>query len=151
MRNSIYQQYKKLIGRHSQSANCYTVINVPFSKTHKLGVGIDDRPMFFIKSSITDNTPNINLELITVQFNELCRLRKDSEPKLVNENYYTVITLKSKQIDYIEYFLDVVCIILEKIGNSPSQQDLLNEIQKLVELFRRFSRPPIKTIQSYSL
>ena len=67
--------------------------------------------------------------------------------KFVNENYYTVITLKSKQIDYIEYFLDVVCIVLEKLGDFPSQQDLLNEIQKLVELFRRFSRPPIKTIQ----
>ena len=76
MRKSIYQQYKKLMGSHSQSANCYTVINVPFSKTHKLGVGIDDRPMFFIRSSITDNAPNINLELITVQFNELCRLKK---------------------------------------------------------------------------
>lgn len=96
------------MGSHSQSANCYTVINVPFSKTHKLGVGIDDRPMFFIRSSITDNAPNINLELITVQFNELCRLKKDTESKFVNENYYTVITLKSKQIDYIEYFLDVV-------------------------------------------
>lgn len=108
MRKSIYQQYKKLMGSHSQSANCYTVINVPFSKTHKLGVGIDDRPMFFIRSSITDNAPNINLELITVQFNELCRLKKDTESKFVNENYYTVITLKSKQIDYIEYFLDVV-------------------------------------------
>lgn len=88
------------MGSHSQSANCYTVINVPFSKTHKLGVGIDDRPMFFIRSSITDNAPNINLELITVQFNELCRLKKDTESKFVNENYYTVITLKSKQIDY---------------------------------------------------
>lgn len=147
MRKSIYQQYKKLMGSHSQSANCYTVINVPFSKTHKLGVGIDDRPMFFIRSSITDNSPNINLELITVQFNELCRLKKDTESKFVNENHYTVITLKSKQIDYIEYFLDVVCIVLEKLGDFPSQQDLLNEIQKLVELFRRFSRPPIKTIQ----
>lgn len=40
-----------------------------------------------------------------------------------------------------------MCIVLEKLGDFPSQQDLLNEIQKLVELFRRFSRPPIKTIQ----
>ena len=64
MRKSIYQQYKKLMGSHSQSANCYTVINVPFSKTHKLGVGIDDRPMFFIRSSITDNIDKFGVQIM---------------------------------------------------------------------------------------
>lgn len=147
MKTSIHQQFKKLLNNYSQSENCYTAVDIPFSKSHKLGIGNEGYPMFFIKSSITGSVPNINLEFITVQFNELCKLKKSPDQKTIKENYYTVVSLKTDQTDYVEYFLDVVCIVLQKIGDAPSQQDLMLEMQKLVELFRRFSAPPMKTMQ----
>lgn len=146
MKKSIYQQFKKLSCSNSQSPNCYTVVNVPFSKFHKLGVENNGNPVFFIKSSLTGSIPNINLELIAVQFNELCKLKK-STVSSIQEDFYTVISLKTNREDYIEYFLNVVCLIIEGIGDTPTQHELLNEIQKLVELFRHLSVPPTNTLQ----
>lgn len=146
MRKSIYQQFKKLSYSNFQSKNCYTVTSVPYSKFHKLGIGSDGNAVFFIKSSVTGCVPNINLELISIQFNELCKLKSPSNSS-IKEGYYTVINLKTNQTDYIEYFLNVVHLIIEKIGETPSQQKLLDEIQKLVDLFRWLSAPPVKTMQ----
>ncbi len=147
MKNTIHQIFKKLLCSDSLTENCYTVANISSSKAHKLGIGTERTPMFFIKSTITDKAPNINLELMSVQFNELCRLKKNNAPNNIIESYYTVITLKTDLPDYVSYFLDIVCVVLEKIGETPSQQVLLTEIQRLIDLFRRFSAPPMKTIQ----
>lgn len=147
MKNTIHQIFKKLLCNDSLTENCYTVANIPPIKAHKLGIDREGRPMFFIQSTITDKVPNINLEMMSVQFNELCRLKKNNAPKNIIESYYTVITLKTDLPDYVRYFLDIVCIVLEKIGETPSQQVLLTEIQKIIDLFRRFSAPPLKTIQ----
>lgn len=146
MRNSIYQKFKKVSSYNSQSKNCYEVVDVPFSKFHKLGIDTNGCPIFFIKSSLKGFVPNINLELISIQFNELCKLRKNTVSSIL-ESYYTVISLKTNQEDYIVYFLNVVSLVIEKIGDFPIQQELLNEIEKIVELFRNLSLPPIKTIQ----
>lgn len=147
MKNSIHQIFRKLSCSDSLTENCYTIANIPPSKAHKIGISKEGRPMFFIKSTITDRVPNVNLELMSVQFNELCRLKKNNAPNNIIESYYTVITLKTELPDYVSYFLDIVCVVLEKIGEAPSQQVLLAEIQRLIDLFRRFSAPPLKTIQ----
>ena len=63
------------------------------------------------------------------------------------ENYYTIVALQTENVDYINYFIDVVEIVLSKLGNYPTQKQLHDEIQKLVDLFRCFNLPPQKTIQ----
>jgi hypothetical protein len=64
-----------------------------------------------------------------------------------SENIYTIISLKTENIDFQQYFLEVVCIVLEHLPENPSHQQLKTEIRKLIDLFSRFNRPPRKTIQ----
>lgn len=66
---------------------------------------------------------------------------------IFTENTYTIISLKTENIDLQQYFLEVVCIILEQLPESPTHKQLKSEIQKLIDLFSRFTRPPKKTIQ----
>ena len=63
------------------------------------------------------------------------------------ENIYTIVSLKTTNIDFQRYFIEVVCLMLKQMPNNPTQKQIKTEIQKLVELFSRFTQPPKKTIQ----
>lgn len=92
------------------------------------------------------STTNINLDMISVLFNQPCRLKLDVGNKVIDGNY-TIIALKTENIDFVDYFIDIFQIVLDRIGEYPNPQVLGGEIEKLVELFRHFSYPPKNTVQ----
>lgn len=51
------------------------------------------------------------------------------------ENYYTIVALQTENVDYINYFIDVVEIVLSKLGNYPTQKQLHDEIQNWLIYF----------------
>jgi hypothetical protein len=46
-----------------------------------------------------------------------------------------------------EYFIEIVYLITKKISDKPLLKDLKIEVDKLINLFSKFSKPPVKTIQ----
>lgn len=101
--------------------------------------------MFFIECDSAVKSLDISLELISVMFNRPCRL---SEKQIAHsEKVYTIISLKTSNTDTQQYFLEIVCIILGQMPPIPTHRQLKVEIQKLIELFSRFTRPPRCTIQ----
>ena len=89
---------------------------------------------------------NFNLDLISVLFNQQCSLKLEEADKTI-DNTYTIVALKTDNTDLTNYFIDVICIVLKRIGDEPNPKLLESEIEKLVELFHCFSKPPRKTIQ----
>lgn len=146
MKVSLHSIFSKLQTKILTEHNCYAADNIPFSDTHKIGISYEEFPIFFIASSNISSLSNIKLDLISIQFNQLCRLKLSNTDKPI-ENYYTIVALQTENVDYINYFIDVVEIVLSKLGNYPTQKQLHDEIQKLVDLFRCFNLPPQKTIQ----
>lgn len=103
--------------------------------------------MFFIKCDEKTKAKSLdtNLEFISVQFNRQCQLI-NTKGKIV-EGIYTIISLKSDS-DYLqEYFLKIVFVVLKNLSEKPLLKDLKIEIEKLINLFTKFSKPAIKTIQ----
>ena len=144
MRSSIYKIFEDLLRKETVSKDCFSASSLPFTQKHKIGISPEGYPMFFIECNNTKHSLDVNLEFISVLFNRICRV---SEGNNQSENTYTIISLKTKNIDFQQYFLEVVGIVLEQLPESPSHKQLKTEIQKLIELFSRFSRPPRKTIQ----
>lgn len=146
MNTSLHSIFSKLQTKVLTAHNCYAADNIPFFDMHKIGISHDGFPIFFINSPTISSFSNIKLDLILIQFNQLCRLKLPNTVRPI-ENYYTIVALQTDNSDYINYFIDVVGIVLNKIGNCPTQKQLYDEIQKLVNLFRCFNLPPQKTIQ----
>ena len=144
MNNDVNLIFRELLSRNKSIENCFTAQELPFSDTHKIGVSEQGTPVFFIQSSITGIATNFNLDLISVFFNQQCSLKLE---KKTIENTYTIIALKTDNTDLINYFIDVICIVLKRIGDDPLPKLLESEIEKLVKLFHSFSKPPQKTIQ----
>jgi hypothetical protein len=142
---SIYKIFADLQRKESIHKDSFSAASLPFTVRHKIGISSEGYPMFFIECNNTSHSLDINLEFISVLFNRTCRLSENSEKQ--TDNIYTIVSLKTENIDFQQYFLEVVCIVLEQLPDCPSHKQLKTEIQKLIELFSRFNRPPRKTIQ----
>lgn len=142
--------FKIFQGLKSQSPNDsdnFAIAALPSIKNHKIGISQNGQPMFFIKcdNNIKAKSLDNNLEFISVQFNRQCQLiNKKGETE---EGNYTIICLK-KQSDYLqEYFLKIVFVLIKNISEDSILSELKIEIDKLINLFSKFSKPALKTIQ----
>ncbi|GAE86431.1 PD-(D/E)XK motif protein [Bacteroides reticulotermitis] len=145
MKQSIYKTFARLQQKESVRKDVFLAATLPFTKKHKIGISSEGYPMFFIECTNTLHFSDINLEFISILFSRTCRLSESDSKQ--TENIYTIILLKTGNSDFQQYFIEIVCVVLEQLPESPSHEQLKKEIQKLIELFSRFNRPPRKTIQ----
>lgn len=143
MKDSIFEIFRKLQQQPSKTG-LYSVASLPFSKKHKIGISIEGYPLFFISCNDVNPMIDVNLEKISVQFYRSCKLY---EYDFQSENVYSIISLKTINIDFQKYFIDIVALVIAKLSDEPTHKQLKSEIQKLVELFSKFSQPPRKTLQ----
>jgi hypothetical protein len=125
----------------------FNIASLPSMKHHKIGVSSNGQPMFFIKCDNSERVSFLdsNLEFIAVQFNRECQLLTNKQK--IEEGIYTIIYLKTDSIDLQEYFLEIVFLIIKKLNPVPTLQELKIEVEKLIELFSKFSQPPTKAVQ----
>jgi hypothetical protein len=142
--SKLFQDLKKLSAVNDDS---FYVSSLPLVKNHKIGISKFEQPMFFIKCADSGNVKSIdsNLEFISVLYNRKCLLKNNKSK--IKEDIYTIILLKTDSVELQEYFVEIVYLIIKKISDKPLLKDLKIEMETLVNLFSKFSNPPVKTIQ----
>lgn len=144
---NVFKIFQNLKNESPRDGDSFAIASLPTIKNHKLGISLIGHPMFFIKCDEKTKAKSLdtNLEFISVQFNRQCQLI-NTKGKIV-EGIYTIISLKSDS-DYLqEYFLKVVFVLIKNLSEKPLLKDLKIEIEKLINLFTKFSKPALKTIQ----
>lgn len=144
MNNPIYNIFLELESNNVAENEKFSAKSLPFNPNHKIGIDSNGYPLFFVECIDFEVTPNIDLELISVQFNQLCRLTNGAN---TSEGRYTIISLKTINTDFLRYFIDVTSLILQRMSTRPSHKEVTSELAKLIELFKVFSKPSRKTIQ----
>lgn len=141
--NKIKEQFQKL-EVHSASEESYKVISLP-ELQHKLGKSDEGYPKFFIcVNESTSQVKNIVRELLTVEYNQMCRV--ESEEGQI-ENTYAIITLRSIEWTLQSSFLDIVLLMLNNIKSLPSRKELAVEVENLITIFSAVENPPVKKMQ----
>lgn len=145
--HSIFKIFQELKEQSKDIGESYRVISLPLIFNHKIGVSKSQQPIFFIKCSNSEDIKylDINLEFISIQYSRKCQLKTDNNK--IEEDVYTIISLKTDSIELQEYFLEVVFLLVKKIPENPVLKSLKVEIDALINLFNKFSAPPVKTIQ----
>lgn len=144
MKTSVYDIFKELESNNIADNEKFSAKPLPFNSNHKIGIDSNGYPLFFVECIDFEITPNIDLELISIQFNQLCRL---TDREKISEGRYTIISLKTINLDFLRYFIDVTSLILQRMSKRPSHKEVTSELTKLIELFKVFSKPSRKTIQ----
>ena len=76
MEQNVKEQYKSL-GCHGNGDDSYKVLSLK-DLPHKLGKSSEGYPMFFIcVNETTSQVKNITRELLSVEYNQLCRLSSE--------------------------------------------------------------------------
>lgn len=143
----IFKIFHDLKNELPRNGDSFAIATLPTIKNHKLGISLNGQPMFFVKcdEKIKAKSLDTTLEFFSVQFNRHCQLINNKGK--IEEGIYTIISLKSDS-DYLqEYFLKIVFVLIKNLSEKPLLKDLKIEIEKLINLFSKFSKPAIKTIQ----
>lgn len=141
----LYQQFDDLKNKDRQEG--IPVVNLPWKK-HKLGVSIENYPKFFIYTPDRKaSAPNIVLKTLAVEYNISCTFKEDDTSDAEEGNRYTIITLMSDERALQLQFIDVVIMILERLGEAPAKQAIAVEMENLISIFAKLRRAPKKTIQ----
>lgn len=117
---------------------CFSVEKIASDMPHRLGCSQEGHPIFFIECNDETPTTNINLKLFSVNFNQLCKLQENGNSIICKK--YTIILLKSQEMDLQKYFLDLILIVLKKLAIKPNVNSLKHEISKVISLF---TSPPV--------
>lgn len=144
---NVFKIFQDLKNESPSNGDSFAIAALPSIKNHKLGISLSGQPMFFIKCDERTKAKSLdtNLEFISVQFNRQCQLINNKGK--IEEGTYTIISLKSDS-DYLqEYFLKIVFVLVKNLTEKPLLKDLKIEIEKLINLFTKFSKPALKTIQ----
>lgn len=141
--NHIKEQFQKLEA-HTAGDESYKVISLADLK-HKLGKSDEGYPKFFICiNESTSQVKNIIRELLTVEYNQKCRIESDDGQI---ENTYAIITLHSIERTLQSSFLDIVMTMLNNMKALPSRKELAVEVENLITIFSAIQNPPVKKMQ----
>lgn len=144
---NVFKIFQDLKNESPSDSESFAIAALPSIKNHKLGISLSRQPMFFIQCDERTKSKSLdtNLEFITVQFNRQCQLINGVGK--IEEGVYTIISLKTDS-DYLqEYFLKIVYLLVINLSEQPLLKDLKIEIEKLINLFTKFSKPALETIQ----
>jgi hypothetical protein len=144
MENSGYKVFLDLQNREHSDEGYILVESVPFSIHHKIGISNEGFPLFFVKCDNETKSIDINLELISVLFSQVCNI---IEQEKNSNDIFTIVLLKTLNRDLQQYFTDVFSIILQQLEPIPSEINLYREVRKVIDLFSSISSPPLKSVQ----
>ena len=144
---TVFNIFQRLKALSLDNDGSFKIDSLPLIKNHKIGISHLEQPMFFIKCEDSNKIKSIdcNLEFISVQFNRQCQLKNNKNK--IEDGCYTIISLKTDLVALQEYFLEVIFLIIKKLSEEPHLKDLKFEVEKLINLFSKFSKPGLKTIQ----
>lgn len=142
----LISKFLALKNNFSSSKESLYVDSISERSDHRIGVTEKGQPAFFIKTLRPHkNFLDLNLEMISISFNQKCELISKTEVK--EEGIYSTAILKSGSDEMIEYFLNSINSLILNLGNTPTTTQVKIEFDKLIDLFKHLNNPPKNTIQ----
>jgi hypothetical protein len=126
------------------------IVTLPIPSFVRFRIGKDyfGRPVFLLPSMKNDSqraNSIIKLEYVTIEYDTECSIVDLLEG--VRNVQFTIITCTSHDSIMHTYFLRIILMVVSCLGPNPKQVEILENITKVVELFRSVSQPPQKSIQ----
>lgn len=122
----------------------FRVIAIPGYARHYVGRNTAGQPCFLLGSERGAFQAPVRLALLEARFGNLHRIHPvDGNER---EEPLSVITCTSQDVQAQAYFLHVCETILRIVGEHPTLDAIVQSVQRLIEIFRRLSRPASRSL-----
>lgn len=129
---------------HSADEGSFRVRSIPGFERHYVGRNVSGQPSLLLGSGPGTFHAPVRLAMLEARFGNRHRIHPiDGDER---EELLSVITCTSHDAQAQAYFLHVCGTILRIVGPGPSLHDVVQVVQRLIELFRRLSRPASRSL-----
>ena len=122
----------------------FRVCAIPGYERHYVGRNITGHPTLLLGSAPGAFHAPVRLAMLDARFGNLHQIHPVGGGK--REELLSVITCTSHDAQAQAYFLHVCGTILRIVGPNPALHDIIQVVQRLIELFRRLSRPASRSL-----
>jgi hypothetical protein len=131
-----------------REGNSYSAEPFPSHDTHRLAKTKDGYPAILVRvprsREVVPVMP-VRLEVLQVDFDVPCRIRRGSGPEETGN--FAVIVCQTQDLVLIEYFLHAATAMLVAVGDTPSKEAVARSVIQFVRLFRALAAVPSNTAQ----
>lgn len=124
----------------------FNAIQIPEYSNYRIAVDSEGDPIILL--SVTDAVKSIALKNFRLKY---LQLEQNIECKIIeagkiSHKTFTVITFTSTERNLQEYFLRITETLIKILGNKPTHQQLIESLNKYVEVFRALTDTPTNTV-----
>ena len=143
----LIELYDKLPAPKGASLNSFTAKAIKGYENHRIARNLNDNPSLLIL--ISENKQdffisNQNLFNIRVTHNVNCQIDVDDK---ISHNNFSVVSYTGHHDDVKGVFLKTCQVLIESLGQNPSNKEIKYTVDKFIELFKAIKEPPRKSVQ----
>ncbi len=125
----------------------FNAVQIPEYPNFRIAVDFEGNPIILL--SVSNAVKNIALKNFRLKYLQLeqnieCKI---SEYGKSSFQTFTVITFTSTDRNLQEYFLRISETLIKTLNNKPTQQQVIESLNKFVEVFRALTDTPTNTVQ----
>ncbi len=141
----MYNFYQKFQDLKLPTANKYSAFRVDNFENHRIAKDKNGNPnlLIFISNNIV-NSIKQNLYSIRITHNIECEIIENNTNIKGN---FSIISYDGHNDQLIEYFLKMCEMFIVTLGNTPSNDQINQVVDKFVELFKNLLEPSKNTLQ----
>jgi len=125
---------------------CFNAIPIPDFPSFRIAVDFEGNPVILL--SVVNAVKNIALKNFRLKYLQLeqniaCKISENGKSSFQT---FTVITFTSTDRNLQEYFLRISETLVKTLSNKPTQQQVIESLNKFVEVFRALTDTPTNTV-----
>jgi Putative PD-(D/E)XK family member, (DUF4420) len=124
----------------------FTAIQIPEYPNFRVAIDIEGNPIILLSVSNAINNialKNFRLKYLQLEQNVECKISENGKSSFQT---FTVITFTSADRNLQEYFLRISETLVKTLSNKPTQQQIIESLNKFVEVFRALTDTPTNTV-----
>ncbi|MBL0145400.1 MAG: PD-(D/E)XK motif protein [Chitinophagaceae bacterium] len=124
----------------------FNAIPIPEYPNFRVAIDIEGNPIILLSVANAINNialKNFRLKYLQLEQNIECKI---SEKGKSSFQTFTVITFTSADRNLQEYFLRISETLVKTLSNKPTQQQVIESLNKFVEVFRALTDTPTNTV-----
>ncbi len=130
------------VGNHK----AFNAVRIPEHPNFRIAINVEGNPVLLL--SVPNNVKggilkNFRLKYLRLEQNIVCKITENGRSSFQT---FTVITFTSEDRSLQEYFLRISETLIRSLRNQPTQQQVIDSLNKFVEVFRSLTDIPTKTI-----
>ena len=124
----------------------FNAIQIPEYSNFRIAINIEGNPIILL--SVSNAIKNIALKNFRLKYLQLeqnieCKISENGKSSFQT---FTVITFTSTDRNLQEYFLRISETLIKTLSNKPTQQQVIESLNKFVEVFRALTDTPTNTV-----